>query len=82
MPCLKARAIENMVYCVGVNRIGTDESGHEYPGHSAVYDVLGKQLVFSEKEEISYATLTKDHITTTREKLRFLEDRDAFNFEG
>jgi len=76
---LKARAIENMAYCVGVNRIGTDELGHEYPGHSAVYDCLGEQLVFSQEEEIIYGLLSKDHIQTTRNKLKFLADRDNFS---
>jgi len=75
---LKARAIENMAYSIGVNRIGKDISEYEYNGHSAVYDVLGEQLVFSEKEEILYATLSKEHIETTRNKLKFLDDRDQF----
>ena len=35
-----------------------------------------------EKEETCYTTLTKEHIKTTREKLRFLEDRDTFTLEG
>ena len=78
---LKARAIENMAYCIGVNRIGLDGLGHEYTGHSAVYDVLGNPLVFSEKEEISYAALSKEHIDENRNKLRFLEDRDGFNLK-
>ncbi len=76
---LKARAIENMAYCIGVNRIGLDASGHEYVGHSAVYDVLGEELVFSTKEEVLYATLSKTHIKTYRNKLKFLEDQDSFN---
>lgn len=76
---LKARAIENMAYCIGVNRVGLDGLGHEYSGHSAVYDVLGNQLAYSEKEEVIYSTLSKAHITAQREKLRFLEDRDEFN---
>ena len=75
---LKARAIENMAYCIGVNRIGTDNSGHDYTGHSAVYDVLGNRMAFAEKEEIIFATLNTEHITITREKLKFLEDGDAF----
>lgn len=78
---LKARAIENMAYCIGVNRIGTDETGHEYIGHSAVYDVLGTQVAFSDKEEIIYATLSKEHIRSTRKKLPFLEDRDTFKLD-
>jgi predicted amidohydrolase len=79
---LKARAIENMAYCIGVNRIGGDVVGHEYPGHSGVYDGLGEQLAFSQKEEVLYATLNKNHLTSIREKLRFLEDRDTFTLEG
>jgi predicted amidohydrolase len=76
---LKARAIENMAYCVGVNRVGIDGLGHEYSGHSAVYDVLGNRLVYSEKEETLYVTLSKAHIEENRSKLRFLDDRDGFN---
>lgn len=75
---LKARAIENMCYTIGVNRVGVDANGHHYPGHSAVYDVLGRPVVFSKDEEIVYAELHKDHIRETREKYRFLEDRDHF----
>jgi predicted amidohydrolase len=78
---LKARAIENMAYCVGTNRVGQDQIGHDYPGHSAIYDPLGERLAFSKKEEILYATLTKDHLTDTRKKLGFLEDRDLFTLE-
>lgn len=75
---LKARAIENMAYCVGVNRIGIDGYGYEYPGHSAVYDVLGTRLAFSNKEEVVQVQLFKNHIAKYREKLRFLDDRDPF----
>lgn len=78
---LQARAIENMSYCIGANRIGLDGLGHEYSGHSSVYDVLGKPLVYSEKEEILYATLDKEHISSQRNKLKFLNDRDEFSLK-
>lgn len=78
---LQARAIENMAYCIGVNRIGKDGLGYEYSGHSAVYDTLGKQLVFSEEEEIVYTELDKKHIEICRNKLKFLDDRDEFNLK-
>ena len=78
---LKARAIENMAYCVGVNRTGTDLNGHQYPGHSAVYDCLGNTVVFSREETILYATLNKAHLHQNREKLQFLADRDSFSIE-
>jgi len=77
---LKARAIENMAYCIGVNRCGTDDSGYAYSGHSAIFDCLGTPLAFSNEETVLYATLRKDHIEQTRNKLKFLEDRDNFNW--
>ncbi|MBC71653.1 nitrilase family protein [Flagellimonas marinaquae] len=79
---LKARAIENMSYCIGVNRTGTDGLDYEYPGHSAVYDVLGEPLAFSRDQEVLYATLNKERVTSTRKQLRFLEDRDNFSLIG
>ncbi len=75
---LKARAIENMCYCIGVNRIGKDDLGYEYIGHSAVYDCLGKELAFSNKNEVIFSVLKKSHIDETRNKLKFLDDRDSF----
>lgn len=78
---LKARAIENMSYVVGVNRVGSDPNGLTYNGHSAVYDALGECLAFSEKEEILRVTLDKDHLLQTRRALKFLQDRDRFSLE-
>ncbi|WP_298319757.1 amidohydrolase [uncultured Aquimarina sp.] len=78
---LKARAIENMSYCIGVNRVGLDGKGYEYSGHSAVYDVLGNSILQEnpiEREAILYATLDKSHIENTRKKLPFLNDADNF----
>lgn len=78
---LRARAIENMSYCVGVNRVGLDGNDHEYVGHSAVYNVLGDHISEAEfeKEFIDTVTLSKEHIVNTRKHLQFLNDRDAFN---
>jgi len=77
---LKARAIENMAYCVGVNRTGLDGNGHNYTGHSACYDMLGKQLsqIHFEKECIETVVLDKEKLIATRQKLPFLEDQDSF----
>jgi predicted amidohydrolase len=78
---LKARAIENMSYCIGVNRVGLDGNNHEYSGHSAAYDVLGNRLdsIPVEKEAIEIVTLNKRDLETYRMKLNFLEDRDEFS---
>lgn len=75
---LRARAIENMTYTIGVNRVGLDDNNIEYSGHSAIYDALGATITYSEKEEILFATLNKAEISEHRNKLRFLEDRDQF----
>ncbi|NCT18702.1 MAG: amidohydrolase [Flavobacteriaceae bacterium CG_4_8_14_3_um_filter_34_10] len=77
---LQARAIENMAYCVGVNRVGTDGNGYKYVGHSAVYDALGKKVSqdLNEKEGITIVCIKKSHLEETRNKLKFLEDMDTF----
>ena len=76
---LKARAIENMAYVVGVNRTGSDANGLEYLGHSAVYDGLGEQVAYAgEKDAVITAKLSREHLLEARKKLRFLEDRDVF----
>ncbi|RZJ68032.1 MAG: amidohydrolase [Flavobacterium sp.] len=75
---LKARAIENMSYVVGVNRTGTDPNGLEYPGHSQVLDFMGEYLVSAwENEGIFVATLEKNPMLEVRKKFSFLEDRDS-----
>lgn len=77
---LRARAIENMTYCIGVNRTGLDGNDHEYIGHSTVYDVLGKQISTTafEKDFTETVVLEKQHIESIRKKLQFLNDRDSF----
>ena len=79
---LKARAIENMSYCVGLNRVGFDNNSHEYSGHSAAYDGLGECITAIEPnaEQIEIVTLEKNHIETIRLKLKFLDDKDEFTF--
>ncbi len=77
---LKARAIENMSYCIGVNRVGVDGVTSAYSGHSAVYDVLGNLITAfkPDKEQTEIVVLEKNHISKYRNKLKFLDDRDAF----
>jgi len=77
---LKARAIENMSYVLGVNRIGIDGNNLEYSGHSAVYDALGKKLSHDKENEevIINVLLNKKDLKSIRKKLNFLEDRDCF----
>ena len=41
---LRARAIENQAYCVGVNRVGDDGLGIAHAGESVVLDFMGQPL--------------------------------------
>lgn len=77
---LKARAIENMSYCIGLNRVGRDGSDLNYVGHSAVYDCLGKKISgdHDESEFSEIVELDKNHLQETRSQLKFLQDRDRF----
>ena len=80
---LKARAIENMSYTLGVNRVGTDANGFEYSGNTVAYDALGNCLAKNNKgtAEILLITLNKEQQSTLRNKFQFLEDRDEFEFK-
>src|SRR5690606_30129919 len=80
---LQARAIENMSYCIGVNRTGNDGNEYKYNGHTAAYDCLGKNLFDNNRahEFTQIITLDKSHVEETRDKLKFLQDRDNFSIQ-
>lgn len=75
---LAARAIENISYCAGVNRIGVDGVSAEYTGHSVVYNYKGDQISFSEEEVIVSANLSRAELENFRERFPFQEDADGF----
>lgn len=80
---LKARAIENMCYVAGVNRVGKDSNGHEYLGHSQVLDYLGVNTIPpSSTEGVFTVTMDKQSMLETRKKLGFLNDMDRFTVLG
>ena len=80
---LKARAVENMSYVIGVNRVGLDNNNHEYVGHSQAIDFLGNCVLEpQETEEIFIVTLDKDAMLETRKKLNFLNDKDDFQIRN
>jgi len=79
MSLLKARAIENQAYCVGINRVGTDEKGHYYSGDSSLYDYSGRLLTrLTDQETVVTLTLDKKKQQAFRQKLDFLADQDMF----
>ncbi|MBU3011643.1 amidohydrolase [Polaribacter vadi] len=78
---LKARAIENISYTIGVNRTGTDANNYAYSGNSVIIDCLGDEISNLPKNEIGIieATLIKSNQQKIREQLGFLNDKDDFN---
>lgn len=73
---LKARAIENQSYVLGVNRVGTDGKELEYSGDSMLIDSLGNSELCRESvEEVVNFELSYDMLLKTREMLPFLKDR-------
>jgi omega-amidase len=76
---LKARAIENLCYVVGINRTGTDGSGVVYNGHSNVNDYKGKQTSdWENEEEIKVISLNHEELTNFRSKFPAHNDSDPF----
>lgn len=76
---LKARAIENISYTIGVNRVGIDNNKLEYNGHSQIIDFSGDYILEpQENDGIYYTKLHKNDLLDFREKFGFLNDRDSF----
>lgn len=77
---LKARAIENQAYVVGLNRVGTDGSNTQYPGHSLVLDPEGDCISMAPEYEVGLVevTLSKNYLIECRKRFPFLSDRDTF----
>jgi predicted amidohydrolase len=79
---LKARAVENMCYTIGVNRTGFDDSNFEHVGHSQVVDFLGNYILEpQETEGVFIIEVQKENLLETRNKLGFLNDRDSFELK-
>ena len=68
---LKARAIENVAYVIGVNRIGEDGNGHAYSGDSAIVNYRGEL-----SDELSL-----EELNAFREKFPALNDADSFQLK-
>ena len=52
---LRARAIENQAYVIGVNRVGSDPD-YTYGGHSAIYNPYGDvvcEIANSEENDVA-----------------------------
>jgi omega-amidase len=76
---LPARAIENLSYSIGVNRVGIDGNGIPYSGHSAAYDYKGESLAdLGEKENILIISFSASNLEEFRSKFPAWKDADSF----
>ncbi len=72
---LRARAIENQMYMVAVNRVGNDGT-YDFFGHSAIIDPWGNTVVEAgETEVLLTATIDTETVTTVRQKIPVFRDR-------
>jgi predicted amidohydrolase len=73
---LRARAIENVAYVVGVNRVGPAGDGAEHTGDSCIVDPTGELLATAAGvETVLVADVDPARVAATRERFPFLADR-------
>lgn len=74
---LRARAIENLCYVAGVNRVGEDGNGIKHNGCSQIIDFSGEYRVepIKDSEILIQSTLEMNPLVSFREKYPFLKDK-------
>ena len=74
---LRARAIENLCYVVGVNRVGIDGNGLPYDGKSAIIGPAG-EVLFQQKDTpvVHTQTLSRQVLTSYRKAFPAWMDAD------
>ena len=71
---LKARAIENQCFVIGVNRTGRDGNGIDYSGNSKIFGPLGQELFSAgSTEELLIGDIHPPEVIEVREKFPFLQ---------
>ncbi len=72
---LKARAIENQCFIVGVNRIGRDANGLSYAGGSSIISPWGEEIIRGKaSEEYLTSEINTSETQAIRSKFPFLND--------
>lgn len=80
---LEARAIENQSWVIGVNRVGEDGNGLQYPGHSVVHDPSGHCVAHLEDTEtVGLVQLDLARVNSVRKEFPFQADADDFSIAG
>jgi len=76
---LRARAIENLSYVVGVNRNGIDGNDLPYTGGSCIVDYLGADLAnLKDQNGVATAVLDLQKLNEFRDRFAFDKDADTF----
>jgi predicted amidohydrolase len=79
---LRARAIENLSYVLGVNRVGVDGNDLPYSGDSVAVDPLGEPLVeCGAQEQVVITTLEPALLLAHRERFPAWMDADTFSLD-
>ncbi|HXP00677.1 MAG TPA: amidohydrolase [Luteibacter sp.] len=79
---LRARAIENLAYVIGVNRVGVDGNDLPYAGDSAVIDPVGEPLVeLGTQEQVVTVILDPAPLKAHRERFPAWMDADRFSLD-
>lgn len=80
---LTARALENMAYVCGVNRIGADGNGLMHQGDSKMIDARGDEMIaLGDKERIETVSISKTKLNDFREKFPVWKDADRFEIKN
>ena len=80
---LRARAIENQAYVLGVNRIGTDGEGVNHLGGTCAWDPMGNAIeILGHQEGVLSAVLDLNKLRDFRKKFPVWKDADRFRIEG
>ncbi|MGI9262239.1 MAG: amidohydrolase [Woeseiaceae bacterium] len=80
---LRARAIENLAYVAGVNRVGNDGNDLPYSGGSAVIDYLGQDIAnLGDTAGTATATLDLAQLEKFRDRFAFHLDADDFQLQS
>lgn len=73
---LAARAVENLTYVIGLNRVGVDGNGLEYSGDTMVYAPDGSLILDGgHQEKLWVLDLDPEAVREARTKWPFLNDR-------
>lgn len=76
---IPARAVENLAYVVGVNRVGHDGNEIYHSGDSMCIDPNGKTVYYKPNDEDLYTfSISKEEVIKTRRLFPFLKDADNF----